>query len=312
MVAGIARASARRHAPLTMRDRTEAHDRQAAVEKLSLGPGTTPAIPNDVAGSSLRCPSCEHANPAGSHFCNQCGMPVHFETCGRCEAINLRGAASCHKCGCVRPGSAILASTSMAPAVVRTRSTQAAPLLDPDTDSPPDVADAAQRRRHGGMRGAVIALAVALVGVPTYIAMEHPATFHRVIDAMAPRGSLAADPPAPISAPLQRSSAGPAAEPVNVQSVPPAAASEAASAAASEAASAAAPEGASAASQAASAPPSETARDARSPSAATSAAVAPALAKSSRTTTTKSNASRPKQGTSSRKPSTRKPATKKS
>jgi len=284
-----------------MRDRTEAHDGQDAMEKLSLRPGAAPVLPNDLARSSLRCPSCDHANPAGSHFCNQCGMPVHFETCGQCEAINHRGAASCHKCGCVRPGSEI-ASTSTAPALVATRSTQAAPLLDSNTDSPPDVADAPQRRRHGGMRAAVIALAVVLAGVPTYIATEHPATFHRVIDAVAPRGNLAADPPVPTSAPLQGSSAGPPADPVNAQSVPPAKDNEAASAAATEAASPAPP--------AASAPPSDTARDVKSTSATTTTAVAPATAKSSRTTTTKSKATRSKQGTSSRKPQTRKPATK--
>ncbi len=95
------------------------------MEKLSLGRGVTPATANDVAGCSVRCPSCDHANPANSHFCNQCGMPVHFEACGRCDAINLRGATSCHKCGSSVPGSAIPETTTAAPAVVETLSTQA-------------------------------------------------------------------------------------------------------------------------------------------------------------------------------------------
>ena len=110
------------------------------MEKLSLGRGETPVTPNDMAGFSVRCPSCDHANPAGSHFCNRCGMPVHFEACGRCEAINPRGAASCHKCGCVLPGSAIPESAEAAPAIVETPSPQAASRLDSNGDLPPDVA----------------------------------------------------------------------------------------------------------------------------------------------------------------------------
>ena len=275
-----------------MRDRPEAHELQAAMENLSLGPGVAPVTPKDVAHFSVHCPSCNNANPAGSHFCNQCGMPVHFEACGRCDAINLRGAASCHKCGCVRPGSATLASTQTTPAVVRTRSMQAASPFDAKTASPPHVAEAAPGRGRVGMRAAFIALAVALVGVSTFIATEHPATFHRVIDAVAPRGNVAADSAASLSGPSQPSSVASPSEAVNAQSVPPAAASKAATAP-----------------QAASAPPAETARDLKSPSAATTA-VAPPLAKSTGPTTTKSNTARSKQGTSPRKPPTRKPAVK--
>ena len=47
----------------------------------------------------LHCPSCNHGNPAGSNFCNNCGSPVYFETCSHCEAINRRGVDRCHKCG---------------------------------------------------------------------------------------------------------------------------------------------------------------------------------------------------------------------
>jgi len=47
----------------------------------------------------LRCPSCDHGNPAGANFCNNCGMPVDLEACGYCDAINQRGADRCHKCG---------------------------------------------------------------------------------------------------------------------------------------------------------------------------------------------------------------------
>lgn len=277
-----------------MRDRTDCHDLQGAMEKLSLGSGKTLVTPNDMAGFSVRCPSCDHANPAGSHFCNRCGMPVHFEACRRCEAINARGAASCHKCGSVLPGSAIPESAEAAPAIVETPSPQAASRLDSNGDLPPDVAGPAQRPRHVGMPAALIALALALVAVPTYIATEHPASFHRVVDAIAPRGNVAADPPAPTSGAPQPPAEGRPSEPVDAQPVPPAATSEATAAA----------------SQVAGTRPPEIAQDSKSSNAAASAAVAPALSKSARPSTTKSNASRSKQGTSSRKPPTRKPAAK--
>jgi hypothetical protein len=45
------------------------------------------------------CPSCAHANPAGSKFCNRCGAPVSFRACDACDAVNDRAAAKCHKCG---------------------------------------------------------------------------------------------------------------------------------------------------------------------------------------------------------------------
>ena len=278
-----------------MRDhRTEGRDLQTTMETLSLGRRVTPATADDAAGCSVRCPSCDHANPSNSHFCNQCGMPVHFEACGRCDAINLRGATSCHKCGRLFPGSAIPESAIAAPAAVETLSTLAERPPTASSEPPPEVAAAAQRRRHGGMPAALIASALVLVAVPTYIATEHPASFHRVIEAMAPRGNVAADSPAPTSGPLQPSSVGQPPEPVNAQPVPPAATSDPA---------ASAP-------QAAGAPPSEIARDVKGQTAAATAAVAPAVAKSSRPATTKSNASRSKQGTNSRKPPTRKPVTK--
>ena len=47
----------------------------------------------------LRCPSCDHGNPAAAKFCNNCGLPVHLQPCGNCEAINDRTANRCYKCG---------------------------------------------------------------------------------------------------------------------------------------------------------------------------------------------------------------------
>lgn len=47
----------------------------------------------------LVCPSCAHTNPAGSKFCNRCGVPVHFRNCAGCDAVNDVAARACHKCG---------------------------------------------------------------------------------------------------------------------------------------------------------------------------------------------------------------------
>ena len=184
------------------------------MENTSLFREEAPVTSNGADDFSVRCPSCDHPNPAGSHYCNRCGMPVHFEACGRCEAINLRGAACCHKCGCVLPGSAIPESAAASPAIVETPSSQAVSRLGSNADPPPEIAGTDQRRRHTGMRAALIALGLALVAVTTYLAMEHPASFHRMLDG-APRGDVVADSPAPTSGPSQPPPAGPPSELVN-------------------------------------------------------------------------------------------------
>jgi hypothetical protein len=262
------------------------------MENMSLGRGEARRTPNEVRDASVRCPSCDHANPAGSHFCNQCGMPVHFEACGRCEAINLRGAPSCHKCGCILPGSAI--PKSAAPIIVERLSSQAADPIDSTTDLPPVTAEPVPRRRSAGIRAAWMTLGVALVAVPTYIATEHPASFDRIVDAIALPGRTPSDSTSPTSGPAQ-----PVVQPSQTIDARPAPAAETR-------------EAAPPAPQLAGAPPSETVRESRRPDAAASTAVAPPIAKSARASTTKSQGSRSKQGTPPRKASTRKPAPKSS
>jgi len=48
---------------------------------------------------SVECPVCDHANPAGAKFCNDCGSRVDLEGCPKCDAINDRESAFCYKCG---------------------------------------------------------------------------------------------------------------------------------------------------------------------------------------------------------------------
>ncbi len=47
---------------------------------------------------SLDCPVCDHANPAGARYCNNCGAPVHLIACPRCDAVNDPESGFCYKC----------------------------------------------------------------------------------------------------------------------------------------------------------------------------------------------------------------------
>lgn len=49
--------------------------------------------------STLSCRFCEHRNPAGAKFCNECGSPLAFKPCPNCEAIADASAEQCHQCG---------------------------------------------------------------------------------------------------------------------------------------------------------------------------------------------------------------------
>lgn len=46
----------------------------------------------------LQCLFCNHLNPAGASFCNDCGSQMHLQPCDRCGAINKRTARNCYKC----------------------------------------------------------------------------------------------------------------------------------------------------------------------------------------------------------------------
>ena len=47
------------------------------------------------------CPVCDHRNPVGAKFCNDCGSPL--KPCNRCDAVNHQAATNCHKCGTEYP-----------------------------------------------------------------------------------------------------------------------------------------------------------------------------------------------------------------
>ena len=45
------------------------------------------------------CAFCDHRNPAGAKFCNDCASPLHLKPCKRCDAVNDLAATNCYKCG---------------------------------------------------------------------------------------------------------------------------------------------------------------------------------------------------------------------
>ena len=47
----------------------------------------------------LLCPFCDHRNPAGAKFCNDCASPLHLKPCKHCDAVNHASATACYKCG---------------------------------------------------------------------------------------------------------------------------------------------------------------------------------------------------------------------
>lgn len=47
----------------------------------------------------VQCLFCNHLNPAGARFCNDCGSQLHLQPCDRCGASNKRAARNCYKCG---------------------------------------------------------------------------------------------------------------------------------------------------------------------------------------------------------------------
>jgi ribosomal protein L40E len=49
------------------------------------------------------CPFCDHHNPAGAKFCNDCGSPLHLKPCNQCDAVNHQAATNCYKCGAECP-----------------------------------------------------------------------------------------------------------------------------------------------------------------------------------------------------------------
>jgi len=55
------------------------------------------------------CAFCDHRNPPGAKFCNDCASPLQLKPCNQCDAINDQAATNCYKCSAAY---SILLSTS--------------------------------------------------------------------------------------------------------------------------------------------------------------------------------------------------------
>jgi ribosomal protein L40E len=125
------------------------------------------------------CAFCDHRNPAGARFCNDCASPLHLKPCAQCNAINDQPAQHCYQCGTAFP------ALISAPAAARVL-----PAADatPATAAPGDVAvvatlagfvASALRRGQRALRAGRFVLAgiatILIVGVFVAYRME-PAT----------------------------------------------------------------------------------------------------------------------------------------
>jgi ribosomal protein L40E len=70
-----------------------------------------------------QCIFCDHVNPAGAKFCNDCGSQLHVKRCSRCEAVNDQAAKNCFKCDTEFP---VLSTRSEAPPMSSARNTTGA------------------------------------------------------------------------------------------------------------------------------------------------------------------------------------------
>jgi hypothetical protein len=49
------------------------------------------------------CPVCDHRNPTGARFCNDCASPLQLKPCKQCDAVNDQAATNCYNCGAAYP-----------------------------------------------------------------------------------------------------------------------------------------------------------------------------------------------------------------
>lgn len=88
------------------------------------------------------CAFCDHRNPSGAKFCNDCAAPLHLKPCEHCGAINDHAATHCYQCGgacSVSPGvteaTPVLPAADTVPAATPGGSA-AATVTQPRLDAP--------------------------------------------------------------------------------------------------------------------------------------------------------------------------------
>lgn len=69
---------------------------RALIDTRLLQSGQQPEMPTP---SAYQCLFCNHLNPVGESFCNECGSQLQLQQCDLCGSINKRSARVCYKCG---------------------------------------------------------------------------------------------------------------------------------------------------------------------------------------------------------------------
>ena len=166
----------------------------------------------------LGCPSCGHGNPAGSNYCNACGMPVGFQWCPHCDSVNRSTAPHCYKCGVALGTPADAGSAAVAVGDDVPAAEEATPLAQAQVVSA--TRGASGGRRRVTLRVAMTTVLLVALAVPAYLTHQDftPSPPLAEAPALAPASAPAEEPV------LEPTAAAPALapEPEGPDAAPPA------------------------------------------------------------------------------------------
>ena len=160
------------------------------------------------------CAFCDHRNPAGAKFCNNCASPLHLKPCKQCDTVNHQSATNCYKCGAACPEPVIAFDATSSSPVADPAPARAAPADAAVVATTTEPRFAASASRAGGRlpmpRQLLLAAIATILTAGAYTAYR----FHAATpDAM----PIASQPPA---IPEQAPAAAIAAVPEVVESQP--------------------------------------------------------------------------------------------
>jgi len=124
----------------------------------------------------MNCPTCSYENPAGSHFCENCGQPLEF-ICPNCGEPVPPSAKFCRNCGFSLANTHLTARPA---SLTRTESLEALRRV-----APPSMASKilTARERMAGERKRVSAVFTDIVGSTTLAGQMDPEAWGEVVSA---------------------------------------------------------------------------------------------------------------------------------
>jgi Double zinc ribbon len=111
------------------------------------------------------CAFCDHRNPGGAHFCNECGARLDLTQCWLCEAVNDRSAVVCHKCNAPL--------TEPMPAVAPIVPQAITVAVEPSVTAPP-----ARKRLLPGVALATVCFVALAAGAMYFATRTEPPALH--------------------------------------------------------------------------------------------------------------------------------------